>query len=69
MLKQSKTAVSESKGVARVMDMLQSRGEEEGAQMDLKPGLGNEDTIVLDTTAEFCKQVGEEEENGECGGR
>ena len=59
--------------MARVMDMIQSRGEMVGESKLVLGGDG--DTIVLDTTAEFCRQVGEgeekekeEKEDGEEGG-
>ena len=65
MLKNSKTG-GESTGVAKVMGMLQSRGPE--AEMEAVKGVGfGEDEggpIILDTTSEFCKQVGEEERTG-----
>ena len=59
--------------MTKVVDMLQSQGKEaeeamgEGSGVKWA-GLGGSDgdTIILDTTAEFCKQVGEEEKGNEC---
>ncbi len=60
---------ADSVGVAKVVDMIQSRGQGEG-EMETEAKLAGfgegGDTIILDTTAEFCKQVGEEDKSGLC---
>lgn len=60
-------------GTAKVLSMLQSvpkvkeePGMELGAGLGVGPGDTEGGTIVLDTIAEFCRQVGEKEE-GEIG--
>ena len=54
-------------GTAKVLSMLQSvaKVKEEEPEMELGVGPGDTEgggTIVLDTIAEFCRQVGEKEE-------
>ena len=64
LLKQSRKE-AENVGVTKVVNMIQSR---EQGEAEMEPeakwvgfGGGGGDTIILDTTAEFCKQVGEED--------
>ena len=45
--------------------MLQNRDETEMGGAGGGAGKETGDTIVLDTTAEFCRQVGEEDKTGE----
>lgn len=50
-------------GAAKVVTMIQNTGgkmEEEMKKDETR--LGDGDTIILDTTAEFCRQVGENED-------
>ena len=58
---------SSNVGVSKVVSMLQSRETGEEQMMEGGGGGGEEggDTIVLDTTAEFCRQIGEEDKTGE----
>ena len=52
-------------GTAKVLSMLQSvpkMKEEPGMELGVGPGDTEGGTIVLDTIAEFCRQVGEKEE-------
>lgn len=55
---------AENTGAAKVVSMLQEvkKEKEVGQWVELD---GDTDAIVLDTTAEFCKQVGENEKKGE----
>lgn len=62
LLQQSKPGVQ---GTAKVLSMLQSVSKVKEEPMEvLQVGSGDtgEGTIVLDTIAEFCRQVGEKEE-------
>lgn len=63
LLQRSKPGVQ---GTAKVLSMLQSvpKVKKEEPEMDVGTGPGDTEggTIVLDTIAEFCRQVGEKEE-------
>ena len=60
LLKRSKPEVH---GTAKVLSMLQNvPAVKEETKLETSEGDGTRETIVLDTIAEFCRQVGEKEE-------
>ena len=60
LLKRSKPDVQ---GTAKVLSMLESVPKvKEEPQLESGEGEGSGEAIVLDTIAEFCRQVGEKEE-------
>ncbi len=59
LLQRSKPGVQ---GTAKVLSMLHKVKEEE-PEMETGAEPGEEGTIVLDTIAEFCRQVGEKEQS------
>ena len=63
LLQRSKSGVQ---GTAKVLSMLQSvpkvKKEEPEMELGVEPGDTEGGPIILDTIAEFCRQVGEKEE-------
>ena len=57
--KRDTTEHQRSSGASHVASVLSAR-----ARVKTEKNVEDENAIVLDTTAEFCRQIGEEEEEG-----